>query len=645
MAITNIEIKVKGYLRTALSAEASTTTIDVDFVNEDDTSTAITLQSDTLMFEIDPLNKTGKGSEICLAASNAADTPVSDRTRFSTVVRGLSKEGHEQTGSATRARSWDEGTEVAIATGTMAKMVNLLLQYQTTDPLGTLYTGDNTFSGANSFTKSLLVPVYATTTTRDAAITSPSNGMICYVTADGVLYQYIGGAWATFATGTVANASSTVAGKVEMATTAELLAGSDTGGTGAQAVAGAPELADALQLGTITYAADAEASDTYVVTMVPAITAYATGQVLTVKFNTVNTGACTINVNAKGAKSIKRKDGQDPLDGDIAAGDIRQIIYDGTNFVLQDRHVDVQTFTSSGTWTKRAHVKVVKVVAFGGGGGGGGGEGNANGVAKAGGTGGGGGGRAEKLFKASDLGATETVTIGAAGTSGAGGSTAVGSDGGAGGNTTFGAHLKAWGGGAGAGGTIATSASGGGGGGTASAGQAGQQNGNSTGGTPGAGTSITAQGSAGAAGQNGAVGGAAERGGGAGGGKAAGNGAGQAGGDSLYGAGGGGGAGGVSAADGALDSAAGGGVQSYSTGGGGAAGTKSSGGAGTAGTAGDSTKGGTGGGGGGCNISGTGGAGGAGAQPGGGGGAGGAGEAIGGAGGIGGAGQVWVYSW
>lgn len=60
---------------------------------------------------------------------------------------------------------------------------------------------DIDFTGAITFSKSMKYPVYATTAARDAAIPSPSNGMVVYVTADGINYQYIGGAWATFATG------------------------------------------------------------------------------------------------------------------------------------------------------------------------------------------------------------------------------------------------------------------------------------------------------------------------------------------------------------------------------------------------------------------------------------------------------------
>ena len=72
------------------------------------------------------------------------------------------------------------------------------------------------------------VPVYADATARDAAITSPSNGMIIYNTALGILQQYIGGAWADTASGTTSNASTTVSGKVEIATLSEQQSETDT---------------------------------------------------------------------------------------------------------------------------------------------------------------------------------------------------------------------------------------------------------------------------------------------------------------------------------------------------------------------------------------------------------------------------------
>jgi len=82
------------------------------------------------------------------------------------------------------------------------------------------------------------------------------------------------------------------------------------------------------------YAADAEASDTYVITLSPVPAAYFAGMMITFKANTANTGACTIDVNELGAKSIKKQLDQSLADGDIKAGQLVALIYDGTNFQM-----------------------------------------------------------------------------------------------------------------------------------------------------------------------------------------------------------------------------------------------------------------------------------------------------------------------
>ena len=88
------------------------------------------------------------------------------------------------------------------------------------------------------------------------------------------------------------------------------------------------------QSGAPLYAADAGASDTYVITLNPVPAAYATGMVVRFKANTKNTGAATLNVNSLGAKTIKKDQGADLADNDIAASQIVEVIYDGTNFQL-----------------------------------------------------------------------------------------------------------------------------------------------------------------------------------------------------------------------------------------------------------------------------------------------------------------------
>ncbi len=76
---------------------------------------------------------------------------------------------------------------------------------------------------------------YANAAARDAAITSPVNGMQTYLTSEGYFTDYVGGSWVQRDTGAVTpNATETVAGKVEVASASELAAGTGTGATGAK---------------------------------------------------------------------------------------------------------------------------------------------------------------------------------------------------------------------------------------------------------------------------------------------------------------------------------------------------------------------------------------------------------------------------
>lgn len=307
------------------------------------------------------------------------------------------------------------------------------------------------------------------------------------------------------------------------------------------------------------YAATSTGNDSYAITVTPAIAAYASGQRFRFKTDVANTGPCSLNVSGLGAKTIKKLHDQDTATGDIESGQIVEVVYDGTNFQMvsqpaqQISAVDYQAFTGNGTWTKPSNVQTnstVLVEAWGAGGGGGALTGSSNGA----GVGGGGGGAyVRREFLASSLGATETVTIGTAGS---------GATGSAGGNTTFGSWLTAYGGGGG--GTYAgagVNSSGAGGGGALSVGSNGTQNDDTQGGVggePGGGATASATAGDGSSGWGGGGGGAA--------GPAAG--AGRAGGSAGYGGGGGGGGG---------DNAAGGtgGSSLYGGGGGGGGGTSS----------------------------------------------------------------------
>lgn len=133
---------------------------------------------------------------------------------------------------------------------------------------------------------------------------------------------------ASFAGGT--NASTTTPGFVELPTQAEVDAGDDTGGTGPTVVV--PSMLRAKLYHD--YAADSVGTDSYAIDVTPSITAYTTGQVFTFKAGTANTGACTLNVDGLGAKTIKKNGSEDLITGDIVANQICVVVYDGTNMQL-----------------------------------------------------------------------------------------------------------------------------------------------------------------------------------------------------------------------------------------------------------------------------------------------------------------------
>lgn len=84
----------------------------------------------------------------------------------------------------------------------------------------------------------------------------------------------------------------------------------------------------------INYAADAGVADVYSMTPDPAISAYAVGQIVTLKAANANTGSCTIAVSGLAAKSIKLLSGSNPYASAIVSGGTYFLMYDGTNFVL-----------------------------------------------------------------------------------------------------------------------------------------------------------------------------------------------------------------------------------------------------------------------------------------------------------------------
>lgn len=210
------------------------------------------------------------------------------------------------------------------------------------------------------------------------------------------------------------------------------------------------------------YAASSTGNDSYAITVSPAPTAYAVNQHYFVQFDVTNTGAATLDVNGLGAKSILSTAGTALSESAIGAGQVIEVVYDGTQFrlVSSTNIPSVISYTSSTTWNKPTGLKFILVELQAPGGGAGYAEDNGGGDAQGG--GGGGGGYTRKLIAASALGSSETVTIGAVGTGGTSGTP----NGTAGGTTSFGSIVSATGGSGGSGGLNAGGAGGAGGTGT-----------------------------------------------------------------------------------------------------------------------------------------------------------------------------------
>ena len=111
----------------------------------------------------------------------------------------------------------------------------------------------------------------------------------------------------------------------------------DTLTTAVQAISrGTLGAATEIDMATL-YAADAEASDTYVITLSPVPAALYAGMQVSFMANTANTGAATINVNSLGAKAIVKMGDRALETGDIEADQVVTLMYDGTSFQMQSQ--------------------------------------------------------------------------------------------------------------------------------------------------------------------------------------------------------------------------------------------------------------------------------------------------------------------
>jgi microcystin-dependent protein len=86
--------------------------------------------------------------------------------------------------------------------------------------------------------------------------------------------------------------------------------------------------------GGLIYAAAGGTGDVITATPTPALVSYFEGLMLSLKVLADNTGGATINVSALGAKSILRRDGTAVIAGDLVAGEMVILVYDGAAFRL-----------------------------------------------------------------------------------------------------------------------------------------------------------------------------------------------------------------------------------------------------------------------------------------------------------------------
>jgi hypothetical protein len=83
--------------------------------------------------------------------------------------------------------------------------------------------------------------------------------------------------------------------------------------------------------GGILYAV-ASGTNTYTATISPAPVAYNAGDTYLIKFTNANTSTATLNLNSLGVKALNRQSTSTLQSGDIVAGQILQVVYDGTYF-------------------------------------------------------------------------------------------------------------------------------------------------------------------------------------------------------------------------------------------------------------------------------------------------------------------------
>lgn len=213
-----VSFKDQGFLDAGITASATTVTIGSIIKYPSGAKTTQGFDS-TAGFAVIELG--GRFERISFGAASV----TSNVTSLTDVRRGLSQVSTTANFTAGTGLAWPKGAKITI----------------TNDPVffqNTAYIDlQNTFSDRVDFsgTTHSGVRLLTLTTTEQDALTAV-NGDIIYNETANLVHGYVGGAWTSLTAGTVADASATVAGKVEIATAAEAAAATGAGGSGALVV-------------------------------------------------------------------------------------------------------------------------------------------------------------------------------------------------------------------------------------------------------------------------------------------------------------------------------------------------------------------------------------------------------------------------
>lgn len=154
-------------------------------------------------------------------------------TLTGTVIRDLCFNEARSFATCGNGIAWQKSTEIRLVTH--ARMLNSFVSKAKANVLSA--SGALTFSGSGS----LSLPTFSTLAEANQQQGTSPVGPVrtrC-ITALNACQYYIGGAWINFGSGATVNATTTVKGGVELATTADLSAGTTTGDSGAPLVVGA----------------------------------------------------------------------------------------------------------------------------------------------------------------------------------------------------------------------------------------------------------------------------------------------------------------------------------------------------------------------------------------------------------------------